>query len=82
MSGRIDGSHYNQTIGSRNCLVEVWRDLNPGKKHYSWYKPDGTYKSRIDYWLVTDAVMPQVSDNLISKAPLTDHCIIEIKLNC
>ncbi len=33
---------------------------------YSWHKPNNTCKSRIDYWLVVEALAGYVSDLLIS----------------
>jgi len=81
---KFDSHHFNHTIGdfmNNNHLIDIWRSLNSGVKQYSWFKPNNTCKSRIDYWLVDQSLNEFVSDILISKAPLTDHCIVEIKLN-
>ena len=51
---------------------------NPGKRQYSWFKPDGSVKSRLDYWLVSDDILSQISNCEILPAPLTDHCCVEI----
>ena len=64
-----------------NSLVDIWRNQNPGKKHYSWYKPSGNAKSRIDYWLAADTLGGHISEAVISKALLTDHCITKITLH-
>lgn len=76
--------HYNQLItdfSSKNALIDIWRIQNPGKKQFTWHKPNGTSKSRLDYWLVTEPVANISSKVLISKAPLTDHCSVELKLS-
>ncbi len=81
---KFDSNHFNCIIGefvTRNYLVDIWRRVNPGIRQYSWHKPNNTCKSRIDYWLVVDALAGYVSDLLIFKAPLTVHCIIEMKIN-
>lgn len=81
---KFDSIHYNPTVKefiNDNCLVDIWRQLNPGGKQYSWYKPDGSCKSRFDYWLAADTLGRSVSDALMSRDSLTDHCIIEITLN-
>lgn len=81
---KFDNHHFNHIIGdfmNNNHLIDIWRSLNSGVKQYSWFKPNNTCKSRIDYWLVDQSLKDFVSDILISKAPLTDHCIVEIKLN-
>ncbi len=81
---KFDSHHYNPTIeefNGDNSLIEVWRHLHPNNKQYSWYKPNGKSKSRIDYWLSTVEILNSVSESTISKAPLTDHCMIEIRIN-
>ena len=83
LNGRIDG-HYNPIIRefiNINCLVDTWRVLNPEEKQYTWYKPNGTCKYKIDYWLAADAFGNFTFQASISKAPLTDHCITEMTLN-
>ena len=45
---------------------------------YTWFKPDGSIKSRIDLCLVSDIRSGLESTATISAAPLTDHCIIKL----
>lgn len=43
----------NNLIGEfliNNNLTDIWRVRNPGIKSFSWFKPNGACKSRIDYW--------------------------------
>ena len=54
--------------------------VNPGVKTFSWFKPNGESKSRIDYWLVSDNFLTYVKQSQISKAPLSDHCFIDLIL--
>lgn len=73
---KFNNHHFNPLIENfirDNSLVDIWRTQNPRKKQYSWYKPNGTAKSRIEYWLATDMLEESISEALISKAPLTDH---------
>lgn len=58
----------------------MWRYLNPEVECFSWFKPNGESKSRIDYWMVSDNILKYVSKSSISKAPLTDHCFIDLVL--
>lgn len=51
---------------------------NPDTLIYMWFKPDGSIKSRIDLWLVSDIRSGLESTATISAAPLTDHCIIKL----
>ena len=63
-----------------NNLTDIWRRLNPDVKSYSWFKPNGGNKFRIDYWLVSDDILRCTSYTKISKAPLSDHCFIDLVL--
>ncbi len=53
-----------------NNLTDVWRNLNPGVKRFSWFKPNGGSKYRIDYWLVSDDVLRTVAKSEMTKASL------------
>lgn len=37
-------------------------------------------KSRIDYWLASNSILKYVTETNISNSPLSDHCIINLKL--
>lgn len=56
------------------------REKNPDHSQFSWFKPDASCKSRIDYWLVADTMLSQISHCEISPAPLTDHCCINLSV--
>ena len=77
MPPRLGKPQCNDTVKSfmtDNNLIDVWKRLNPDVKSYSWFKPNGANKSRIDYWLVSDDILKYTSYTRISKAPLSDHC--------
>lgn len=59
-------------------LLDVWRHLNPNTKQFSWFRPNASSKSRIDYWLISDNLLHFVKHCTISPAPLTDHCAIAL----
>ena len=35
-------------------LNDVWRTKNPGVKHFTWSSGNGSIKSRLDFWLISD----------------------------
>lgn len=47
-------SHHDNPILGNFCssfgLFDPWRDLYPNVCQYSWLKPDGTSKSRLEFW--------------------------------
>ncbi len=52
---RLGKPQCNDTVKSfmtDNNLTDVWRSVNPDVKRYSWFKPNGANKSRIDYFEV------------------------------
>lgn len=78
--GRLQCNGIVADFATDNNLTDVWRKLNPGVKSYSWFKPNNDNKSRIDYWMVSDCVLQYTSQSNIAKAPLSDHCYIDITI--
>lgn len=78
--GRRQQNDIIENFSSDNNFTDIWRSLNPGVKNYSWFKPNGESRSRIDYWLVSDDILRCTSQCKISKAPLSDHCFIDLVL--
>lgn len=75
--------HYNATLKEFtdiHSLADIWRQKNPNECQYTWLKPNGCAKSRIDYWLVSPEIQNFVCKVDIAAAPLTDHCVIELSL--
>lgn len=80
----LNTNHWNTILCdflNSNSLIDIWRNRNPGLIQFSWVKPNGSSKSRIDLWLATPGISSNVSNVLISNAPLTDHCVINLELN-
>lgn len=50
-----------QNFCSSNQLSDIWRLQNPDIRQFSWIKPNANARSRIDYWLGTEAVSNYVS---------------------
>lgn len=74
-SSKFKNHHYNPIVGnycSSFCLYDPWRDLFPNICQYSWLKPDGTSKSRLDFWQISLDIK-DISNCFISPAPISDH---------
>ena len=70
-------------------FTDTWRALNPDVRDvYSWwsYRFQARQKNagwRIDYWLVSNRLFPQVTDARIHTEILgSDHCPVEVDVNC
>uniref|UniRef100_A0A1A7XB67 Reverse transcriptase domain-containing protein n=2 Tax=Iconisemion striatum TaxID=60296 RepID=A0A1A7XB67_9TELE len=81
---KFNDIHYNPTLiefCNTFSLIDIWRNKNPNLREYSWIKPNGAIRSRIDLWLMSPEMVNYVTEVAISIAPLTDHCALYLKLN-
>lgn len=60
--------------------LNVWRNLNRNIRQYTWFKPNGQSRSRIDYWSAADFILVNISETNISCSHLSDHCIINLSI--
>lgn len=83
-TSNYQGHHYNPVLLDF-CnvfkLKDAWHTENPGSQIFTWFKPDGSIKSRIDFWLVSENRPRMESNSTISVAPLTDYCIVKLIIN-
>jgi exonuclease III len=63
-------------------LNDIWRTKNTNKTHFTWRRKNGIEKSRIDYWLINEDIIPLVRSCDIRPALIryTDHMAISIKV--
>ena len=53
---KISNNHYNTTLldfCNTHALIDIWRSRNMNISQFSWIKPIGNARSRIDLWLST-----------------------------
>ena len=62
------------------CVLDAWRLCHPTAKSFTWSKPDGSIKSRIDLIGVPFAWAPFISSCLICPCPFSDHSIVSLSL--
>lgn len=85
----LDKSSQSRTISNKGSLaidilldelglVDIWRVLHPQEREYTFYShPHSTY-SRIDYFLISNALVNQVADSMIGNIVLSDHAPVEL----
>ncbi|XP_035986174.1 uncharacterized protein LOC118559590 [Fundulus heteroclitus] len=59
-------------------LTDVWRQKNNSKVEFTWQNKTGSFKSRIDFWLVSDLIADEIKSEILP-APLSDHKLILIE---
>ncbi|XDV31698.1 hypothetical protein PO909_002661 [Leuciscus waleckii] len=78
---KLLSEHRNPILDAfANQLIDIWRSLHSGVKQFTWHKPNGQNKSRIDYWLISNSISDHVTETEIANCPLSDHCIINLKI--
>ena len=63
-------------------LADIWRVFNPSLRQYTWHsssKP--VIFSRLDYFLVSNSFLNQISKCRIQPGFMSDHSIISLELN-
>lgn len=74
MSDRVSKAHTALIEMSKACgLVDVWRLHNPSGRDFTFYSsPHGSF-SRIDFFLISQSLMPSVTSSNIGNIILSDH---------
>ena len=61
--------------------MDVWRELNPLKRYYTYFSNPHLLYSRIDYFLIFGKDLHRVGDCGIGIMDLSDHSPLYLKLN-
>ncbi|MGE5774813.1 MAG: exodeoxyribonuclease III [Chloroflexota bacterium] len=67
-------------------FVDIYRRLYPDRVQYTWWTYRGTARERrvgwrLDYFLVSEALVPLVQDVIIHEdVPGSDHCPVELRI--
>ena len=67
-------------ILERYNLVDAWRAFNPDKKQFTWRKFNTAQQGRLDYFLISERLMLNISDVAIRPGYRSDHSIITLDL--
>ena len=85
--GGLKGTHQKCRDRIKACienydLVDAWRILNPNSRQYTWHsssKP--VIFSRLDYFLVSNSFLNQISKCTIQPGYMSDHSLTCFALN-
>ena len=59
-------------------LQEVWRELNPKKKQFTWRDKAYKVQCRLDYFLASQNLANLAKECSIVHAPGSDHCAVKL----
>ena len=57
-------------------LVDIYRELNPTERKYSWKQWGSNKFARLDFFLVSNSLLPFVQNTDILPSCYSDHCPI------
>lgn len=66
---------------TKNSLEDVWRRRNPTEKKYTYFRKNSKIASRIDYWLISELLVSNVTKIEMKVAPNTDHVAITLQVD-
>ena len=79
----INNSNSKQVVEDMTFeldLCDIWRELNPENLRYTWRKQNPFQQSRLDFFLVSESLVPVVHDADITHGYRSDHSMITLTL--
>ena len=61
-------------------LVDIWREMNPEVMQYTWRRIRPLQQSRLDFFLISDTLLPYIKDSRILNGYRSDHSFVSIDL--
>ena len=92
LNPKLDSRNYNcgenrprsrkQIINIMNehDMVDIWREIFPHKKRYTWRRFNSIQQSRLDYFLISNIMMSKINDIEITPGYRSDHSIVILGL--
>lgn len=68
-------------LKSVHALRDAWRLKHPRDRHFTWFKPDMSIGSRLDYFLISRCLCDQVLTCEIHPCVYSDHDFVYLELN-
>ena len=81
-------THQNNNTGRKISrlmhqmgLLDIWRDLNPTKRDYTYYSSPHSLYSRIDYFFIFKMDRYRIESCDIGTMDLSDHCPVYLNIS-
>ena len=65
----------------QNNLIDIWRELHPQEKTFTWQKYNENKQSRLDFFLISASLLPFVQRAEIKPGFCSDHSGIELDID-
>ena len=60
--------------------IDIWREINPGAKQYTWFRRKPNVFSRLDYFLTPLSSLGYIQDCQIVHNSLSDHSFVMMEI--
>ena len=61
-------------------LIDVWREVYPEKRGYTWQKFNTVQQGHLDYFLISEELMLDVNDVKVNPSYRSDHSLVCLEL--
>ena len=79
--GNISIHKEYESLKNDFALVDVWRNLHPGSREFTWFNSSFSSGSRLDKFLVSRELLSPVVECNISPRPISDHDFVSLVFN-
>ena len=82
--GRLNGATQPYLTAwqvTKQDLTDIWRDLNPEEKRFTWRQNKPEVHCRLDFFLVSASIACRVSKADILPGYKTDHSLCTMEVN-
>ena len=76
--GNISIHKEYESLKNDFALVDVWRNLHPGSREFTWFNSSFSSGSRLDKFLVSRELLSPVMECNISPRPISDHDFVSL----
>ena len=85
-SGGKKTTHYKslkklESIMENLDLVDIWRIQNPDTKCYTWRRKNPNIQCRLDFFLISSSLCPDISETDILPGYKTDHFLVTLAID-
>lgn len=78
---KIQLSRYINTTLAELGITDVWRELHPLERDFTYYSAPHSVQTRTDYFLMNTVDRFGIEDCQIGVADLSDHSILHLTIN-
>ena len=61
-------------------LTDVWREIYPEKRGYTWRRFNTTKQGRLGYFLISEQILPEIQGIQINPSCRSDHFRVSLEL--